>query len=122
MPWAKDGMRRAPLVVVACSHKQAYLDRYAEADKGWTDRAEERWPAPYWDIDTGMAALLMLMAAVDMELGACFFGVPADQLDGLQADFGIPAAFLPIGAVSVGKKAPAVTMTGSGRPGTAALS
>jgi hypothetical protein len=42
-----------------------YLDRYAEPDKGWVDRAESRWPAPYWYIDTGMAALLMLLTALD---------------------------------------------------------
>ncbi|MCU1620001.1 MAG: Nitroreductase, partial [Modestobacter sp.] len=62
---APDGwltrMRRAPLLVVPLSHKAAYLERYAEADKGWTDRAEARWPVPYWDIDTGMASLLMLL-------------------------------------------------------------
>ena len=54
------GMNRAPVVIVALSCKAAYLDRYAEPDKGWTDRDEARWPAPYWDIDTGMAALLVL--------------------------------------------------------------
>lgn len=32
------GMRNAPLIVVSLSHKDAYLDRYAEADKGWEDR------------------------------------------------------------------------------------
>src|SRR5438552_16425254 len=33
-----QGLFAAPLIVVALSHKQAYLDRYAEPDKGWTDR------------------------------------------------------------------------------------
>ena len=41
---APDGwltrMRRAPLLVVPFSNKQAYLDRYAEPDKGWADRDE----------------------------------------------------------------------------------
>ena len=41
--------------VVPLSSKAAYLDRYAEPDKGWTDREERRWPVPYWHIDTGMA-------------------------------------------------------------------
>src|SRR3954453_7517918 len=36
-------MRRAPLLVVPLSCKAAYLDRYAEPDKGWTDRDESRW-------------------------------------------------------------------------------
>src|SRR5262245_33430991 len=54
-----SGMFRAPLIIVPLSHKDAYLDRYAEPDKGWTDRDEARWPVPFWDIDTGFAALLM---------------------------------------------------------------
>ena len=43
-----EGLRPVPLIVVALSHKQAYLDRYTRPDKGWTDRDEARWPAPYW--------------------------------------------------------------------------
>src|SRR5215831_14017426 len=75
----------APLLIVCLSHKAAYLDRYAESDKGWTDRAEARWPAPYWDIDTGMAALLMLLTAVDAGVGALFFGVPPEKFALLRA-------------------------------------
>jgi nitroreductase len=95
-------MRRAPLLVLPLSHEAAYLDRYAEPDKGWTDRDEARWPAPYWDIDTGMAALLMLLTAVDEGLGACFFGVPPERITALRDAFGIPAEYRPIGCVSVG--------------------
>jgi len=73
-------MQDAPLVVVPLAHKDAYLQRYAEPDKGWEDRAEARWPAPYWYIDTGMAALLMLLTAVDEGLGACFFGIMPEHL------------------------------------------
>ena len=65
----------APLLIVCLSNKSAYLDRYAEPDKGWTDRSEAHWPAPYWDIDTGMAAMLILLTAVDAGLGALFFGI-----------------------------------------------
>ena len=72
-------MRRAPLLIVPLSDKSAYLDRYAEPDKGWTDRDESRWPVPYWDVDAGMAALLMLLTAVDEGLGACFFGIPPER-------------------------------------------
>ena len=103
---APDGwftrMSRAPLLVVVLSSKDAYLDRYAEPDKGWTDRDEARWPVPYWDVDAGMAALLMLLTAVDEGLGACFFGVPADRVDALRDAFGIPASHRPVGVVSVG--------------------
>jgi nitroreductase len=99
------GMRRAPLVIVPMSCKDAYLDRYAEPDKGWTDRAESRWPVPYWDIDTGMASLLMLLTAVDEGLGACFFGIPPEHVEGFRAAFGVPATHMPIGAVAVGHRA-----------------
>src|SRR6185312_13964649 len=82
-PW-REGMRRAPAVIVCFSHKDAYLDRYAEPDKGVTDRDDSWWTAPYWDIDTGMAALLVLLTAVDEGLGACFFGVPIGTIDAVR--------------------------------------
>jgi nitroreductase len=99
------GMRRAPVLIVALSSKAAYLDRYSEADKGWTDRDEARWPAPYWDIDTGMAALLVLLTAVDEGIGGCFFGVPPDRIDDVRAAFGIPGDHHPIGVVALGHPA-----------------
>ena len=100
------GMRRAPLLVVPLSHKDAYLDRYAEPDKGWSDRDEARWPVPYWDIDTGMAALLMLLTVVDEGLGACFFGIPPEHIPGFRSEFGVPPAYTPIGALAIGHRAP----------------
>ena len=100
-PWLTR-MRRAPLLVVPLSHKAAYLERYAESDKGWTDRDEARWPVPYWDVDTGMASLLMLLTAVDEGLGACFFGVPPERIPPFRAAFGVPEEYTPIGCVSVG--------------------
>jgi nitroreductase len=100
------GMRTAPLIIVPLSNKSAYLNRYAEADKGWTDRDEARWPVPYWHVDTGMAALLMLLTAVDEGLGACFFGIPPERLDAFREAFGVPVEYTPIGAVSVGYWAP----------------
>jgi nitroreductase len=98
------GMRTAPVVVVPLSSKEAYLERYAEADKGWADKAEERWPVPYWHLDTAMASLLMLLTAVDEGLGACFFGVPASQIDALREEFGVPPAYTPIGAITLGHR------------------
>jgi nitroreductase len=92
----------APLLIIAHSNKDAYLDRYALPDKGFTDRSDAWWPAPYWDIDTGFASLLMLLTAVDAGLGACFFGLPADRIDAYRAAFGVPEQFSPIGAISIG--------------------
>jgi nitroreductase len=98
------GMRTAPVVIVPLSHKDAYLDRYAQPDKGWTDRDESRWPVPYWHVDTGMAALLILQTAVDEGLGACFFGIPPDRIDAFRIEFGVPDGYMPIGAVTVGHR------------------
>ena len=92
----------APLLIIPHSNKDAYLDRYALPDKGHTERSDTWWPAPYWDIDTGFASLLMLLTAVDAGLGACFFGIPADRFDAFRTAFGVPPRFHPIGVISVG--------------------
>ncbi|HET6698372.1 MAG TPA: nitroreductase family protein [Nocardioidaceae bacterium] len=107
------GMRTAPVIVVPLSCKAAYLDRYAEPDKGWTDRDEARWPVPYWDIDTGMAALLILQTAVDEGLGACFFGIPPDRVPAFRAAFAVPEDHMPIGAITIGHRVPRPTATGA---------
>lgn len=100
------GLTTAPLLVVCLSHKDAYLDRYAAPDKGWTDRDEARWPVPYWHVDTGMAALLMLLTVVDEGLGGCFFGVPPEHHDRFREAFGVPPSRTPVGVVSAGYAAP----------------
>jgi nitroreductase len=92
----------APLIIVPMSNRKVYLDRYAESDKGFTDRDTSWWPAPYWDIDTGMAAMSMLLTAVDEGLGACFFGIPVPTYRAFRAAFGVPDDFTPIGAISFG--------------------
>jgi nitroreductase len=114
-----DAMRRmveamsvAPLVIVPLASKDVYLSRYAQPDKGWTDRDEARWPVPYWYIDTGFAALLTLLAAVDEGLGAVFFGPP--ELADFRAAFGVPQEWTPIGAIAVGHFDPAANPA---RPG-----
>jgi nitroreductase len=96
------GMSMAPVIVVAHSNKGIYLDRYAAADKGWTDRDENRWPVPYWDIDTGMASLMMMLGAVDQGLATCFFGIPPEKMGTYRAAFDVPEEFTPIGALSIG--------------------
>lgn len=101
-----EGLRRAPVIVVPLSNKSAYLERYAEPDKGWTDRDERRWPAPYWDIDTGMATLLMLLTVTDERLGGCFFGIPPETVASFRTEFDVPEDYTPIGAVALGHRAP----------------
>jgi nitroreductase len=112
---AWEPVTRAPLVVVPLSCKDIYLDRYARQDKGWTDRDEARWPVPYWDIDTGFMALLMLLSAVDEQLGALFFGIPPVLIGQFRELFGVPEQYLPIGAVAIGHPDPAADPGGSAR-------
>jgi len=92
----------APLVIVPLACKDAYLDRYAEGDKGWADRDESRWPVPYWYIDTGFTALLVLLAVVDEGLGAVFFGIQPGIMANFRTRFGVPEKWTPIGALAIG--------------------
>ena len=91
-------------MIIPLGSREAYLDRYAEADKGWIDRDPSRWPVAYWDVDAGFAALLVLLTAVDAGLGAVFFRV--FEPDALRAEFGIPDHFSPVGALAVGYPRP----------------
>ncbi|WP_232681030.1 nitroreductase family protein [Nocardioides sp. R-C-SC26] len=107
------GMMRAPVVVLPCSSKQAYLDRYAEPDKGWTERDESRWAMPYWHLDAAMASLLILQTVTDAGLGACFFGTAPGRLPRLREEFAIPHSHDPIGVITIGHPAPRPHTTGA---------
>ena len=109
------GMMRAPVVIVPCSSKATYLRRYAEQDKGWVDRSEAHWPVPFWHMDAAMASLLILQTAVDVGLGACFFGIPVEREQAVRAEFGIDPDFDPVGVITLGHR------TGdTGNPGSPA--
>ncbi|MCW2850759.1 MAG: Nitroreductase [Nocardioides sp.] len=107
------GLMTAPVVIVPCSSKAAYLDRYAEPDKGWTDRDEARWPMPFWHMDAAMASLLVLQTATDAGLGACFFGVFAPHEQRVRAELGIPEDFDPVGVITIGHRLPDTGNAGS---------
>jgi hypothetical protein len=53
-----------------------------------------------------MAALLLLLTAVDESLGGCFFGVPPERHSAVLDAFGIPANRRIVGVVSLGHPAP----------------
>ncbi len=107
------GMMRAPVIVLPCSSKDAYLDRYAEPDKGVANRDEARWRMPYWHLDTAMASLLILQTVVDEGLGALFFGIPTDRIDAVRREFAIPDTHDPIGAITIGHLADDAGVPGS---------
>jgi nitroreductase len=102
-----------PVIVLPMADKGAYLRRYSEPDKqGLGMEVEEGWPVPYWDLDTAMAVMVMLLAAVDEGLGAWYFGIfhgEPELLRWLRA----PDGCRPIGAVALGYPSPVETARGS---------
>lgn len=96
-------MSRAPVHIVITTSEAEYHRRYNEPDKKAKGQEEIGWPIPYWHTDAGAALMLVLLAAVDEELGTAFVGVkdPAE----LQQALGIPDEHLPIGVVFLGHPA-----------------
>jgi nitroreductase len=85
-----QGLLRAPVLVVPYVRPAAWAARYAEPDKAATGLGEEgAWAVPYWWVDGGMAVQLLLLAAVDEGLGACFFG-QFDHEAPVRAALGVP--------------------------------
>jgi nitroreductase len=109
-------LSRAPLVIVPLACKDVYLDRYARPDKGWIDRDESHWPVPYWYIDTGFTALLILLAVVDEGLGAVFFGIQPAIMAAFRMRFGVPEQWTPIGAIAIGHPDPGADPVPPARP------
>ncbi len=105
-PEVRAGIVKAPLVIAVLASKDVYLDRYARPDKGWTDRDEERWPVPYWYVDAGCVAVLLLLAAVDEGLGALLFGIVPEDIPSFRRAFGVPSSYDVVGCVAVGHEDP----------------
>lgn len=117
-----SGLERAPVAVVLFAHPAAYVARYGEpdkqtsglgaavgtpADEGSDARssgtaAESSWPVPYWFVDTGFAALMLLLGAVDAGLGACFLGNFRGEA-ALATALGVPAGRRYVGTVLIGE-------------------
>jgi nitroreductase len=104
-----DEMRLAlpPALILPLSNRRAYLDRYSQPDKaGFGLEQAENWPVPFWDIDAGMASMLVLLAAIDEGLAAWFFGISSGE-KALLEHFNVPDAFKPIGVIALGYPAAA---------------
>jgi nitroreductase len=91
-----------PVLVLALSDPGRYVERYSRPDKiaFGLDRADA-WPVKFWDTDTAMACMLLLLAAVDAGLGGWFFGTN-DGREALFEAFGIPKDRNLIGIVGLG--------------------
>ncbi|MGH2734058.1 MAG: nitroreductase family protein [Actinomycetota bacterium] len=107
----------APAHIVVCTSEADYHARYQEPDKLKDDGVEIDWPIPYWHTDAGAAMMLVLLAAVDEDLGAGFFGT--HTLQGLHDLLGIPEEVTPVGVVTIGRpsgKQPAGSAARGHRP------
>ena len=98
----RDPSAAPACIVLPFANKRLYLERYSQPDKieFGMDR-EENWPVPFWTVDTAMAILLILLAAVDEGIGAWYFGITRGE-DQLMADLGVPAGCKLLGVIALG--------------------
>jgi nitroreductase len=88
-----DGLRRAPVVLLAYSNADLYVARYREEDKRGSGLGggPEQWPVPYWTGDAAFGVMTVLLAAVDAGLGACILGAFRGE-EALAGSLGVPEA------------------------------
>ncbi len=111
-----EGLRRAPVIVLAFSDPGAYVDRYAEPDKARPDGTEVEWVVPYWHTDAAFAVMTLLLGAADRGLGAAFLGNFRGE-DALKAELDVPTSRRWFGAVLLGTAdRPDPPSTSAGRP------
>jgi nitroreductase len=98
-----DGLARAPVVLLAYSSPEAYVDRYAEEDKatGGLGETAAAWPVPYWIGDAAFGVMTVLLAAVDAGLGACVLGAFRGEAE-LAARLDVPPGWRLFCAVLLG--------------------
>ena len=91
----------APVHIVVLTREDDYHDRYRQQDKlKITDGREIDWPAPYWFVDAGAAAMTLMLAAIDEGLDTAIFGVT--DLEGLSKTVGLPDDVRFVAVVTMG--------------------
>jgi len=109
----RQGVLKAPVIVLPVADPDAYTSRYAESDKsGHGLEIASNWPVPFWLTDTAMAVQNLLLLAEAEHLGALYFGI-FRNVDVLFADLGIPPHMLNVGVVALGHRAPIDRPSGS---------
>lgn len=104
-PW--PGLLLAPVLMIPTVDPGDYVARYREADKRRTGLgdAPDAWSVPYWWVDGGAAVENVLLAAVALGEGACFFG-QFEHEPALSAHFGIPEGRRSLGTIALGEPDP----------------
>ncbi|MHB8612151.1 MAG: nitroreductase family protein [Candidatus Dormibacteraceae bacterium] len=95
----------ATVIVLPLANKGAYLERYSRPDKiafGLTDEAA--WPVKFWETDTAMAIMLILLAATDLGVGALYFGITHGEEEQLR-ELAVPEGHKLLGVIGLGHRA-----------------
>jgi nitroreductase len=91
----------APVQMVVLTREDDYHDRYRQQDKlRITGGREIDWPAPYWYVDAGAAAMALMLAAIDEGLDTAIFGVT--DLPALRETLGLPDDVRFVAVVTMG--------------------
>jgi nitroreductase len=97
-PWISG----AAALVVVCAREEDYHERYRQPDKLDESGVEIEWPVPYWYVDAGKAAMLVLLAAIDQGLAAGVFGVPAERMEQFRQLLGLPDDVAVVEVITLG--------------------
>ena len=92
----------AAAIVVVCTREDDYHDRYRQPDKLDEEGEEIEWPVPYWHVDAGKAAMLVMLAAIDEGLAAGVFGIPVERTAQVRELLKLPPDVTPVEAITVG--------------------
>jgi FMN reductase [NAD(P)H] len=91
----------APVHVVVLTREDDYHARYQAPDKlKITGGREIDWPAPYWYVDAGAAAMTLMLAAIDEGLDTAIFGVTDHEA--LRRALGLPDDLRFVAVVTMG--------------------
>ena len=97
-PWISG----AAALVAVCTREEDYHERYRQPDK--LDEGEEiEWPVPYWYVDAGKAAMLILLAAIDEGLAAGVFGVDGERIAPVRQVLALPEDVALVEIITIGK-------------------
>jgi nitroreductase len=97
-PWISG----AAALVVVCTREEDYHERYRQPDKVNEEGDEIGWPVPYWYVDAGKAAMLILLAAIDEGLGAGVFGIPAENMQRARDVLDVPEDLAIVEVITLG--------------------
>jgi FMN reductase [NAD(P)H] len=92
----------AAAIVVVCTREADYHERYQQPDKLDTDGSEIVWPVPYWHVDAGKAAMLVILASIDEGLATGVFGFPDERMAQVRELLGVPADVALVEAITIG--------------------